>query len=118
MLLKICQILHRVLGLLTALLILYITVTGFLILHSKDLSLNEAPAQNPLVLWLYGKPRVHIIEGERIEEDYPPSLEKTLVALHGGKFFGRSIPIVLDVLALSIIILSLTGPYLWYKRVR
>ncbi len=118
MFLKISQKLHRILGLLMVFLILYITITGFFILHSKELVLYEVTVENPLMLWLYGKPKVYIIDGERIEEEYPPSWEKALVAIHGGKFFGKSFPLVLDVLALSIIIFSITGPYIWYKKVQ
>lgn len=118
MLLKICQILHRIVGLLMVPLILYITITGLLILHSKDLSLDNTPARNSIILWIYGKPRIFFIGGERIEEDYPPSLEKAFVSMHGGNFFGRSAPVVLDALGLSVITLSLTGPYLWYKRIQ
>lgn len=116
MFLKICQTLHRITGLLVIPLILISTATGFLILHRDGLSLYEKPVQNSIFLWLYGEPKTFEIDGEKIAEEYPPSWGKALSAFHDGRFRGRSFILIVDILVISLIILSLTGPYLYLKR--
>lgn len=118
MFLRICQILHRWTGLLIVPLILISTLTGFLILHRDGLSLYEKPVQNSIFLWLYGEPRTFEIDGEKIAEEYPPSWGKALSAFHDGRFRGRSFILIADILTISLIILSLTGPYLYLKRLQ
>ena len=116
MFLKICQTLHRITGLLVIPLILISTVTGFLILHRDGLSLYEKPVQNSIFLWLYGEPKTFEIDGEKITEEYPPSWGKVLSSFHDGRFRGRSFILIADILTISLIILSLTGLYLYLKR--
>lgn len=118
MFLRICQILHRWTGLLIVPLILISTLTGFLILHRDGLSLYEKPVQNSIFLWLYGEPKTFEIDGEKIVEEYPPSWGKALSAFHDGRFRGRSFILIVDILVISLIILSLTGPYLYLKRLQ
>lgn len=118
MFLKICQTLHRITGLLVIPLILISTVTGFFILHRDGLSLYEKPVQNSIFLWLYGEPKTFEIDGEKIVEDYPPSWGKVLSSFHDGRFRGRSFILIVDILVISLIILSLTGPYLYLKRLQ
>lgn len=118
MFLKICQTLHRITGLLVIPLILISTMTGFLILHRDGLSLYEKPVQNSIFLWLYGEPKTFEIDGEKIVEDYPPSWGKVLSSFHDGRFRGRSFILIVDILVISLIILSLTGPYLYLKRLQ
>ena len=118
MLLRICKTLHRVIGLSMIPLILISTVTGVLLLHREDLSLYERQVQNGSSLWLYGEPKVIDIDGEKITEEYPPSWGKALSAFHDGKFRGKSFILIADILAVSLIVLSLTGPYLYFKKVQ
>jgi len=118
MFLRICQILHRWTGLLIVPLILISTLTGFLILHRDGLSLYEKPVQNSIFLWLYGEPKTFEIDGEKIAEKYPPSWGKALSAFHDGRFRGRSFILIVDILVISLIILSLTGHYLYLKRLQ
>jgi len=118
MFLRICQIFHRWTGLLIVPFILISTVTGFLILHRDGLSLYEKPVQNSIFLWLYGEPKVIVIDGESITEEYPPSWGKALSSFHDGRFRGRSFILIADILTISLIILSVTGPYLYRKRVQ
>lgn len=118
MFLRICQILHRWTGLLIVPLILISTATGFLIMHRDGLSLYEKPVQNSIFLWLYGEPKTFEIDGEKIAEEYPPSWGKALSAFHDGRFRGRSFILIVDILVISLIILSLTGPYLYLKRLQ
>lgn len=118
MLLRICKTLHRIIGLLIIPLIIISTVTGVLLLHRESLSLYERQVQNGIFLWLYGEPMVIDINGEKITEDYPPSWGKTLTAFHDGRFRGRSFILIADILVISLIVLCLTGPYLYFKRVQ
>ena len=118
MFLRICQMLHRWTGLLIVPLILISTLTGFLILHRDGLSLYEKPVQNSIFLWLYGEPKTFEIDGEKIAEKYPPSWGKALSAFHDGRFRGRSFILIVDILVISLIILSLTGHYLYLKRLQ
>ena len=118
MFLRICQILHRWTGLLIVPLILISTLTGFLILHRDGLSLYEKPVQNSIFLWLYGEPKTFEIDGEKIADKYPPSWGKALSAFHDGRFRGRSFILIVDILVISLIILSLTGHYLYLKRLQ
>lgn len=118
MFLRICQILHRWTGLLIVPLILISTLTGFLIMHRDGLTLYEKPVQNSIFLWLYGEPKTFEIDGEKVTEEYPPSWGKVLSAFHDGRFKGKSFILIADVLVISLIILSLTGPYLYLKRLQ
>ncbi len=118
MFLRICQILHRWTGLFIVPLILISTLTGFLILHRDGLSLYEKPVQDSIFLWLYGEPKTFEIDGEKIAEEYPPSWGKALSAFHDGRFRGVSFVLIADILVISLIILSLTGPYLYLKRLQ
>ncbi|OGW03184.1 MAG: hypothetical protein A3D20_01440 [Nitrospinae bacterium RIFCSPHIGHO2_02_FULL_39_82] len=118
MFLRICQILHRWTGLLIVPLILISTLTGFLILHRDGLSLYEKPVQNSIFLWLYGEPKTFEIDGEKVTEEYPPSWGKVLSSFHDGRFRGRSFILIVDILTISLIILSVTGPYLYIKKLQ
>ncbi len=118
MFLKIFHILHRATGLLVIPLILVSVVTGFLLLHREALSLYEKPVQSSFFLWLYGEPKVIEIDGEKIAENYPPSWGKVLSSFHDGRFRGISFILIADVLVISLIILCLTGPYLYFKKIQ
>lgn len=118
MLLRFCQMLHRVTGLSVIPIILISTITGGLLLHREGLLLYEKKVQNTLVLWLYGEPKVIEIDGEKITEEYPPSWGKALSFFHEGKFGGKSFMFLMDILIFSLIILSLTGLYLYLQRIR
>ncbi|GMT50148.1 MAG: hypothetical protein IEMM0008_1687 [bacterium] len=120
MLLRIIQRIHRVAGLLVLVLILFSAVTGYFLLHSQDYALSESHVENQWLLNLYGKPRTP--KYDPLIDDNVPSLdnasltwEKWLTAIHRGEFFGVSIPLVQDFLVLSLILLSLSGPYLWVR---
>lgn len=118
MLLKTSQVLHRITGLVIVPIILISAITGFFLLHRDDFSLYEKPVQNFIFLWLYGEPKVLEIDGERITEEYPPSWGKALSAFHDGRFRGRSFIVLADILIISLMILSITGPYLYFKKMQ
>lgn len=93
--------------------VLFLVATGVLLAHSEALTLYERYVESPLVLNLYG-------EGESEEaEDFtqgPPSWERVLTTLHSGKLFGMEGSVLLDLSAVILIVLCLTGPYIWLKK--
>lgn len=114
---RITQKIHRVLGLIGLVFILALTLTGVLLNHSEDLELYESYPESSVVLWLYGA-ETH---SENFEEKWgdqaqPPSWEKVITAFHGGKFFGMKSNIFLDFLALIVLAISFTGPYVWFLK--
>ncbi len=118
---RITQKIHRVLGLVGVVFILLLTFTGVLLNHSEDLELYEVYPESPLVLWLYGGGGGDPIDSSISSDDWggePPSWEKVLTAFHGGKFFGLESNIFLDFLAIIVLTIALTGPYLWYLKAR
>ncbi len=122
MLLRIIQKIHRVVGLFALIFIMFSAVTGYFLLHSQDpdYALSESHVENTWLLSLYGKPRTpkhdpFIDDNVPNLENISPTWEKWLTAIHRGEFFGVSIPLVQDFLVLTLILLSLTGPYLWIR---
>lgn len=107
------QKLHRLAGLVAVLLILFLTVTGVLLNHTEELSLYDSYTENSLVLWLFGFDEEGARE-EFIEE--PPTWERVLTGFHAGRFFGGEGAFFLDLAAVVLIFLALSGPYLWIKR--
>lgn len=112
---KIIQRIHRFIGMLAVVLILISAITGFFLLHSQGLALDKKKIHPGFFLWLYGKPKIYRIGDQIITEDYPPTWEKWLTRLHKGQFFGKHIPLVEDFLVLALLLLSITGVYLWFK---
>jgi hypothetical protein len=108
------QKLHIVAGLIAIILILFLTVTGLLINHREGLDLHESYTENPFVIWLYGFDGEGEGEEDFIEE--PPTWERVLTAFHAGNFFGRSGILFLDIAGVFLIFLTVTGAYLWVKR--
>ncbi len=120
MLLRFIQKTHRVIGLLALFFIIFSAITGYFLLHSQNYALSESHVENSWLISLYGKPRTP--KHDPFIDDNVPNLEnaslsweKWLTAIHRGEFFGVSIPLVQDFLVLFLILLSLTGPYLWIR---
>lgn len=86
--LKWFRILHRTAGIIGAVLILFIAVTGLLLNHRSIIGFNS----------------------ERKME-----LQKIIFALHSGTAGGTSIIWLTDMGAVCMIILSVTGVWMWFK---
>lgn len=117
----IIQKIHRVVGLISIILIILFTITGLLLNHREGLTLYDRTPSNGLLLWLYGHSEdvAPKEEDEGFIDDFvkpPPSLERVITAFHASRFFGRPVPLLLDILSLSLFILVATGSYIWVKR--
>lgn len=109
------QRLHRVVGLFSMILVVFMTVTGLLLNHREELSLDERYATNPVVVGLYdGFNGEDSREGGYLEE--PPTWERVLTALHAGRILGRPFSLLIDLGGAVLLFLSFTGLYLWLKR--
>lgn len=113
MIVKTIHLIHRITGLFLILIIIS-SIGGFFLLHDKQFSFLKDEVKSPVWLWLYGKPTQKEVMGEIVQEPYPPTWETYLLKIHSGQIFG--INMLGDLLALSLIILSLTGPYIWMKH--
>ena len=70
------QILHRVLGIIALVVIVFLAATGMLINHSEDLGLYAKYPESPLVLKLYGYDE----SGDAANyTEEPPTWERVLV---------------------------------------
>jgi len=45
-------------------------------------------------------------------------VERVLLDLHSGRFFGRFGPWIFDTIAVLLILLALSGTWIWLKRKR
>jgi len=111
---KLTQKTHRVVGVFSVAIILFLTITGLLLEHREGLRLYERYPTSSIVHWLYGT------DGSAIGDEYsqePPSWERVLTAFHGGKFFGKSIGLFMDLAGVIFLFLAATGLYLWIKRI-
>lgn len=110
------QLLHSIVGLVSSILIIFLVLTGLLLNHRNELSLYEKYPTNSVVLWLYG-----FQEKAEADEDYietPPTWEKVVTAFHGGRFFGKPINLLVDVIGALILFQIITGLYIWLKKLR
>lgn len=119
--LRLIQKIHRVVGLISIILIIFFTITGLLLNHREDLKLYDRTPSNGLLLWLYGysgdvTPQEEI---DGVSDGFikpTPNLERVVTAFHASRFFGRPVPLFLDFLSLSLFLLVVTGSYIWIKR--
>ncbi len=110
------QILHSIVGLLSAIVLLFLTVTGLLLNHRDGLTLHEKYPASPSVLWLYGYQ-----ENDAGSKDYivtPPSWEKVITAFHGGRFFNKPVRFFIDLAGAVIIFQAITGIIIAFTRAR
>jgi hypothetical protein len=114
--LKTIQRLHLIMGLVSIIVVIFLTLTGIFLNHSEELSLYESYPTNSIVLWLYANKGLN---EEGMEEDFieePPTWERVLTAFHAGRFFGRPGNLFLDMAGVILILLAVTGPYIWIRR--
>ena len=106
------QILHRAIGMVALVVVVFLATTGMLINHSEDLELYAKYPESPLVLKLYGYDDSKA-SASYIEE--PPSWERVLTAFHGGRFFGNGGNLILDLVGFICIMLAASGTWLMVK---
>ena len=103
--------LHWRVGIVAALFLLCLAVTGILLNHSRALGLHHVFLDNPIILSAYNMNVAEELRGRGI------SLEKFILDLHTGNLFGLSGKIISDIAALALIFLTLSGLYnLWTRK--
>ncbi len=128
---------HRVIGMVAIIPVIFLIVTGLLLEFREPLQLHDVYPENSVVLWLYGNDQINdqllndqqgieAIAGQAgLEDEYgsesygtePASYERVLTAFHAGKFRGKDTRFLLVISAFTLLALSLTGPFIWLKRV-
>jgi len=108
--------------------VIFLIVTGLLLEYRERLELHEIYPENAVVLWLYGSEQQQggdftaeagYDEAGYIDEGYseePATYEKVLTAFHAGRFRGKDTRFLLVISAFTLLALSLTGPFLWVRR--
>ncbi len=97
---------HYRTGLISATLIILLTITGFILNHSDHWNLNQIPLPTWLTKLAYNIPQqVESIHWERF-----------LLDLHAGRFFGELQFLFLDFSAFCLIFLSASGIYSYWKK--
>ena len=128
---------HGFVGLFSLPLIVFFTATGFLLTHEEQFGLSDRATTNAFLLWMFGHGKslegkgslevsaLDTLDAEKLDEawmletevDYPeselPSLGRVVTAFHGGQFWGKSVPILLDLLSAGLMILVISGPLMW-----
>ena len=95
--LGIMQKIHRIIGLISIILIMFFTITGVILTHREGLTLYDRTPSNGLLLWLYGHSEDVISQKENegfIDEFVkgPPSLERVITAFHASDSSGDLCP--------------------------
>ena len=103
--------LHWRIGLAAAFFILWLAITGILLNHSRDMGLHHVFLDHPLILEAYNMNVSEELRGEGI------NLEKFILDLHTGNFFGLSGKLLSDLAAIAMIFVTLSGAYnLWRRK--
>lgn len=108
--------LHRRLGVITCIFILILSITGILLNHSIDFGLHHITLESDFWYNLY-----ELDKNITDENGYPIhiiTLEKVIIDIHNGKILGNIGKYILDSIAILLIIISITGFYLWRKRAK
>jgi len=109
---KFIQKLHRIAGVAAILVVLSVTITGLFLNHTDWLGLHERYAEGPFYMGVAG-----IGHGDGMDGGgEPPTWERVVIALHSGRVLGASSGVFLDVTGAALVLLSLSGLYLWIRR--
>lgn len=138
--------LHWRVGLIAAFFIIWLSVTGILLNHSRSLGLHENYTENPVILSVYNmsipdgyikdiiKQEGQVIvqtqddtltlsEGDNVEQAVARSyrgegvnMEKIILDLHTGKLFGLPGTLISDLAALALLFLTFSGLYNLWRR--
>lgn len=95
---------HRYAGLSAALFVAMFAITGVLLNHSRALGLNNINASADWVMWWYDIPEPII------------TLERIVIDIHSGRFFGLPGVVMTDLAALAMLFLTISGVYTWFKK--
>ena len=95
---------HRVVGLFAAVFVAMFAITGILINHSRRLDLHNVNVSSQWMMDWYNIPEPII------------TLERVIIDIHSGHFFGVTGPYFMDAAAVAMLFLIFSGVYTWYKK--
>ena len=100
---------HYTIGLFASVFLLLLAITGILMNHSRSLGFEQVDMSFGWLLSWYG---MDMSVEELAQIDQPIiTLERVIIDAHNGTLFGVGGPIVMDLAALSVIFLIVTGIY-------
>ncbi len=102
---------HYRLGLIAIPLVALLAITGILLNHNAGLKLHKATIDSPALREWYGLPPAT----EGVQEVV--TWDRLLLDLHTGRFFGHLGPYVMDLAAILLLLLAVSGGYNWLKRI-
>lgn len=104
---------HYTVGLFTSFFLALLAITGILINHSRSIGLDEVDMSFPSVLKWYG---MEMSAAELADISQPLiTLERIIIDLHSGTIAGVSGPIIMDIAAISLLLLIGTGIFNYMK---
>ena len=95
---------HRYVGITSALFVIMFAISGVLLNHSREFGLHAINVSSQWMMDWYGIPEPII------------TLERVIIDIHSGRFFGLSGVIMTDLAALAILFLAFSGAYAWFKK--
>lgn len=102
---------HWRIGLAATLFLIILTISGILLNHSRTLGLHDIDLTTQGMLNWYDIK----IPLEQIDKPII-TMERVLIDIHSGRFFGTAGPWVMDLAGLALLFLLSSGIYNWYKR--
>ena len=95
---------HRWVGLSAALFVVMFAITGVLLNHTRELGLHTINVSSQWMMDWYGMPEPII------------TLERLVIDIHSGRFFGISGVVMTDLAAVAILFLAFSGVCAWFKK--
>ncbi len=66
-------------------------------------------------LFIFNKKEGLLVENIPLKKSDKIELQKLITDIHTGDFFGKFFYIIMDITAFGLIVLSITGLYMWYR---
>ena len=109
---------HRRVGMVFLPLILILCVTGIVLNHNVSLGLHTTPVDSTWLKAYYNMP-----QEEEVSEwgGYPTdqlTWDRVMLDIHTGRIVGDVGVWLMDLAAIAMIILSVTGAYMWWRRAK
>ena len=104
---------HRTLGIIAAGFIVLVAVTGILLNHNAALGLQQQEITHP---WLLDHYDINAVSDDAFSYPETLTLDRVILDLHTGRFFGTAGRIIMDLAAVAMLLLAFTGIRLWRLR--
>lgn len=101
---------HRRIGIASAFFVFVLSITGIILNHNSALGLHKDFITSDWLLSWYGYDSTADYAGEIL------TMDRIILDLHTGRFFGEAGVWVMDIAAIAFIILSITGIVMWMRR--